>query len=678
MDEQAGRSADVVSVGVVIDNRTHLHKINQWDSLEQVIETLKKNLFLPVDKKYALQFDKRNVFITEQNRHEIKDGDFCHLVYAPEILVHMILSNMSNEGWALKKLLGFLKDDFLVREFEKQKGVEKIIALLQVEEVPAEVHDFAFQVIAELLMQGKVPVEWLKSNLLSRVFSHVAGETASSNATIAACLRICLALYSQGLGEDQQFLDYEMLVAYFDAKSSSLQVREAALALFNARADKEGPPDRKILIKARDLLYVTIRELAKISADFEQQLSLFQVWLVKRLVKKFESPAKFDDPQVQRRLKELTQPDKESKWDNYTESTLVLLAGYVDTPPEEVQLSLLLLDCLTHSVRSHIQRLSGSIIEHQPFLHLCNLLVRIQVDALGILTETAPLHLALFGDRAFEEMFCACIRNLNKTCKEMRAKEEDLSKILSVHAKKIEMTLVRRPSGLPDYEEILSKTSYNDVWEAWHKEDKLKQEHMFRTHRSFVELRTQLEPQYVELLKKQRLRVMTDGTKFLKFPSKNQHSPKTVVKKRYWTVTYSPKMQALEFKDSDAKFNDFTLEINQIKNILSGHNCPHANKKHSKHCNPELALSINLTTADPEFLNLAASSALEQDHWVDGIRMLMGQSMTSESYTLELQNLLDMHLQMHLIGFEDVEFPDGPPPPVPDYYDAVISFEHSE
>jgi Pleckstrin homology domain len=674
MDEQAGRSADVVSVGVVIENRTHLHKINQWDSLEQVIETLRKNLFLPVDKQYALQFDKRNVFITEQNRHEIRDGDFCHLVYAPEVLVYTILSKLTEERWVLKKLLDFVNDDFLVREFEKQNGVEKIIALLQVETVPAEVHDLAFQVIAELFMQGKVPVEWLKGNLLSRVYSQVAGETATSNATIAACLRICLALYTQGLGEDQQFITYEMLVVHFDAKSCSLPMREAALALFNARADEEGPPDRKILIKARDLLYVTIREQATMSADFQHQLSLFQVWLVKRLVRKFESPAQLEDPQVQRRLKELTQPDTEdSRWDNYTESTLVLLAGYVDPPPEKVQLTLLLLDCLTHSVRSHIQRLSGSIIEHQPFLHLCNLMVKIQVDALGILTETAPLHLALFGDRAFEEMFCACIRNLNKTCKEMRAKEEDLSKILAVHAKKIEMTLALRPSGLADYEELLSKISYNDVWEEWHQEERRKQEHMFRTHRSFVELRAQLEPEYVELLKKQRLRVMTDGATFLKFPSKREHSAKSVVKRRYWTVRYLPKMLALEFKDSDAKFNDFTIEINQIKNILSGHNCPHANTKNFKHFNPEFALSINLTTADPEFLNLAASSALEQDHWMDGIRMLMGQSMISDSYTSELQTLLDMHIKMHMIGFEDVEFPDGPPPPVPDYYEAVIS-----
>lgn len=673
MDEQAaGRSsADVVSVVVVIENRKNLHKINQWDSLEMVIETLKKNLNLPTDKNYALQFDKRNVFITEKNRHEIKDGDFCHLVYTPEILVHTILSKLSEERWVLKKLLDFVHDEFLVRELEKQNGVEKIIALLQVESTPAEVHDLAFQVIAELFMQGKVPVEWLKGHLLSRVFGHVAGETVSSNATIAACLRICLALYSQGLS--QQFITLEMLAEHFDPKNSSLQVREAALALFNARVDKEGPPERKILIKARDHLYDTIKELDKMSPDFEQQLTLFQVWLVKRLVKKFESPAQLEDPLVQRRLKELTQPDKATRWDNYTESTLMLLASYVEPLSEEVPLSLLLLDCLTHSVRSHIQRLSGSIIEHQPFLHLCNLLVRIQVDALGILTEEAPLHLALFSDRAFEEMFCACIRNLNKTCKEMRAKEEDLSKVLAVHAKKIEMTLAKRPSGSVNYEVILSTLSYNDVWETWHEEESLKQEHMFRTNRSFLELRAQLEPQYIELIKKQRLKVMTDGTKFFKFPSKSQHNLKSASKKRFCTVTYSPKKQALEFKDSDAKFNDFTIEIIQIKNILSGVNCPHAKMRNSKHNNLAFALSINLTTADPEFLNLAASSALEQDHWVDGIRMLMGQTMNSESYTLELQNLLDMHLQMHLIDFEDVEFPEGPPPPVPDYYEAVIS-----
>ncbi|XP_059491273.1 engulfment and cell motility protein 2-like isoform X2 [Neocloeon triangulifer] len=665
MEEQQGlaaRSADVVSVGIELNKSIHLHKINQKEPLQTVIDTLRANLYLPQTQNYALQFDKRNCFVTEANRHMIKDGDVCLLVYAPEVLVTTILARL-NEKWAMAKLLDFIGDSSLVENLELQDGVSKIVGILQDDDLLPEVQELAFQVVAELLKQDKVPLTWMKDRLLNRVKSQVSGEFVSSNKALAACLRISVALLEQGAEQDDP-VPWEALVNHLE--NSSAEVVGAALRLFNAYAAKDSVPERKVLLRARDILGTRLQGSGWPGDDLERQLTSFQSRLMVRLVKKFESPANSEDAKVQRRLSTLTQGDegRELK-DTFTETTLRLLSEFVVPPTESSPPSLLLLDCLTHSVRCQLHNLSDKFMNDQPFLHLCQQLVTMQMEALGMLSKDHSkfhFHPVLFCERAFEEMFCACIRTLNKTCKEMRAKGDDLPKILRVHAKKMQLALQTRPVKLKEYEDALSCISYNQVWEVWHEEEQMKQEQMFRNKHSFLELREQLRPQYEEMVKLQRLKVMTAGSTFKRYSSKGHHLMRSN-KERLVTVKYSPKNKSFLFTDADDE--DFWIHLSNIKNVLTGQNCPHAKIRVSKH-SPEFALSINLNIADPEFLNLGAACAKEQDYWSDGIRMLMGQSMQSESYTKELQDLLDMHLKVHFLGLEAFDFPDGPPPEIPE------------
>ncbi|CAB3366545.1 Hypothetical predicted protein [Cloeon dipterum] len=504
----------------------------------------------------------------------------------------------------------------------------------------------------------------MKGRLLSRVKIQVSGEFKSSDKTLAACLRISLALLDetgrQADGEQQVILD--KIVSHLE--SGSQEVVEAALALLNTRTASE-TIERRSLLRARDLLATRLQAAVwPIDANFQQQLTIFQSRLTSRLVRKFECPANESDAKVRRRLSTLTAVNAPSK-DKFAETTLRLLAESMDQGQGNNQPSLLLIDCLTHSVRLQLHQLSDDLLKHQPFLHLCEQLIKLLLENLGLLSkEKQEFHPILFCDRAFEEMFCACVRALNKTCKEMRAKGEDVPKILTVHGKKMQMALRETPLRPEKFEETLNKISYNQVWEAWLDEKEAQQERAFRQKASFLELREELRPQYEDMVKMQRLRVMTAGCNLRRYASKVHNSlVHRSNKERVVNMKYNANGKSFVIADPDEGI--FKIHKSQIKNVLTGHNCPHAKQRGSK-ISPELALSINLTNADVEFINLSANSAKELDYWSDGIRALMGQSMVSTSYYSELQDLLDMHLKIHFLGMENVEFPDGPAPPVPE------------
>lgn len=563
MDEQeqllkVSEPENVVRVGIEINKNTHLRKLNQREPLGKVIEEICKAFNLQEHEKYGLQFDNHSTllysYITEDNRHEIKDGSVCKLVYSPAVLVQTILAKMVSPGseeniWSLQKILSFMQDRAFVEKFVDGKGVTILVTLLQGNALSYEATGYAFKCAAELLNYGFVPIESIKDRILDKVIHFILNQKEGSARTQESCLSICHTLmekHAETFPEIYKTISIEKVIPHLS--NSNFWVQQTALGLINSIFNVANTLQRKLLIKAyakqiREVVYKNIIQVHKIiPEEMARHLALFQSRFISRLRRKAESAVDMADNLVKKRIKalaRLTLDEEEgaekiaAKRNTFVETTLTLLSDYVIPPPidtSEVPPSILVLDCMTHFTKTYHKNYTKAVLEHSiktagseyPFVQLCSQLIGLLTDALGIttITETKDLtyHPVLFScDKAFEELFCASIMVFSKTSKEMRAKSEDFQKVMNVVKKKIQVSLSKKPLALKEYEAKFYTLSYNDISQVWQEELQIKERADLREKKSLLQIKEEIKPVFIDLIKKHRLYALTRGAQFPKF-----------------------------------------------------------------------------------------------------------------------------------------------------------------
>lgn len=161
-------------------------------------------------------------------------------------------------------------------------------------------------------------------------------------------------------------------------------------------------------------------------------------------------------------------------------------------------------------------------------------LVRILCDLLKIgeppSEQGATLLQPLFftHDHPFEECFCICIVLLNKTWKEMRATSEDFGKVASVVREQIVRALDTTPASLEQLKAKLQNLTYSDITQLWQLERTSREE--WESHaKPIMDLRKQIKPDILHLIKQQRLAFLVDGTRFTKYSARGQR-----IKDKFW------------------------------------------------------------------------------------------------------------------------------------------------
>lgn len=120
-------------------------------------------------------------------------------------------------------------------------------------------------------------------------------------------------------------------------------------------------------------------------------------------------------------------------------------------------------------------------------------------------------------DHPFEECFCLCIVVLNKTWKEMRATSEDFQKVASVGQEQIVRALETAPASLEQFKTKLQTLTYSEITQLWQLERNTREE--WESHaKPVVELREQITPEILGLIKQQRLAFLVEG-EFMLFSS---------------------------------------------------------------------------------------------------------------------------------------------------------------
>uniref|UniRef100_A0A669E3J9 Engulfment and cell motility 3 n=1 Tax=Oreochromis niloticus TaxID=8128 RepID=A0A669E3J9_ORENI len=280
-------------------------------------------------------------------------------------------------------------------------------------------------------------------------------------------------------------------------------------------------------------------------------------------------------------------------------------------------------------------------------------------------------------DRLMEELFCVCIQLLNKTWKEMRATQEDFDKVMQVVREQITRTLSSKPTSLELFKNKVNALNYSEILKL-RQTERLHQEETLAP--PVLELKERLKPELLELIRQQRLNRLCQGTMFRKISSRRRQD-------KLWYCRLSPNHKMLHYGDVEEDMENPPIETLQekipvadIKGLLTGKDCPHMKENKGKQ-NKVLDLAFSITYDVEEYsLNFIAPSRTDFCLWTDGLSVLLGREMSSESMRSELEILLSMEIKLRLLDLENVPIPDNAPvvPKPPSNFNFCYDFSQTE
>uniref|UniRef100_A0A673I0I9 Engulfment and cell motility protein 3-like n=1 Tax=Sinocyclocheilus rhinocerous TaxID=307959 RepID=A0A673I0I9_9TELE len=281
-------------------------------------------------------------------------------------------------------------------------------------------------------------------------------------------------------------------------------------------------------------------------------------------------------------------------------------------------------------------------------------------------------------DRLLEELFCICIQLLNKTWKEMRATQEDFDKVMQVIREQITRTLSSKPTSLELFKNKVNALNYSEILKL-RQTERLHQEETLAP--PVLELKERLKPELLELIRQQRLNRLSHGTLFRKISSRRRQD-------KLWYCRLSPNHKVLHYGDVEEETETPSIEALQekipvadIKNVVTGKDCPHMKENKGKQNKEVLDLAFSITYDVEEYsLNFIASSRTDFCLWTDGLNVLLGKEMSSESMRSELEILLSMEIKLRLLDLENVPIPDTAPPipKAPSNFNFCYDFSQAE
>lgn len=602
-------------------------------SIPVIIRNLCQNWKISDDENYALKFyEKTNKnYVTEKNRHEVKNGLVLRLFFSPTKTADDILNTLKNgtnidKEVHLERLSDLSSDLTFALEFIKKQGMNIVISMIENEKCIGEMLKFLMLSFVELMEHGTISWDVLQSEFINRNISFIIQPSKVPNVVVQCALSnlenvIRNSVNYTNVIENDVTLD-SLLFLLQDSASDSHIVKQNVIALINALFDKASD-SRKQYIKTV-LCSKRFRDAFVNSADsshfgISHQLYVLQTLTLGLLAARMIEPTNAQDQYANDQILELRRIafDDGLFNDSHTDvSTLrhnsITGAGnykklgfkcdlnptqdFLETPP-----GLLALHCMLYFARNYTSQYTKVVHEncradeHEcPFGRTSIELTKVMCDILRIgeaPTEQGQEYHAMFftHDHPFEELFCICIVVLNRTWKDMRATSEDFAKVFSVVREQIQRSMKARPSSLDDFKSKIQTLNYATIT-TLRQQERTSREECESTASAIVSLKEKITPEIISLIKMQRLGCLVEGTRFAKFSRGSR------IKEKFWYAKLSPNHKVLHYGDCDEKTTP-TLEelgnkiqVYDIKQLLVGPECPHM--KERKKPDPNLGFSI--------------------------------------------------------------------------------------
>ncbi|RUS91972.1 hypothetical protein EGW08_000185 [Elysia chlorotica] len=695
------------------EQQGQLIQFDQTMSLEAIIKDICQKWSLSDPTNYALRFNEKDqkMYITETNRKDIRDGQVLNLTpsaaqTAKQIKLALNGSRLEDKNAALRQL-SFLSSDYaFTEEFVKIEGHKLIVDIVQSGNFKGDPLAYTLKSFVFLMDHNILSWDIVEVDFIKRVADCVS--VSSSNLDLS-CLQCALAILESVIIQcSHQQATVEQIVTPVNIirhlESPNIEVQKHAIALINALFMKaDGVKRSKVAdsLRSKSMRNVILSNVIRgqIGDGMAHQLYVLQTLLLNLNEDLMRKSVDINDPHqiVHRDIEELRRiafdvdgdansntvrrPQTTAK--DYKklgfENSNCPAEDFLTAPPGALALHVML-----YFARQHGENYVKVVLENStradehdcPFVQASKKLTMILCDILKIgepPDDDGLTYYTMFfsHDHPFEEFFCICIQLLNKTWREMRATAHDFKKVLDVVQEQITRVLNQSPTSFEAFRTKIHALTYSEINKLWEKE-RLEKEGQGAQLKPIIELRNQIKPEIMELIKQQRLNYLIGGTRFAKY-SKNGR-----IRDKFWFWRLAPNHKALHYGDCGEsevlplEHLPNKLPLADIQKLQVGNDCTHINIKAKRSAaNSKLAFSLNFENDETDPFCFIASSDTEFDMWTDGLNHLLNNEMTSGQVNKDLETLLSMEIKMRILDTEGIPIPPEAPeiPLPPDNYD---------
>ncbi|KAG1939101.1 engulfment and cell motility protein [Pimephales promelas] len=691
---------DIVKIAIQMPGAyPQLIQLDQKKPLTGVIKEVCEKWNLPGTDNYALQYaDGIQTYITESNRLDIKNGSILHLTKAPgrhaEDLYKGIQCSDSGVRCDSLKLLATVSTDItFAQEFISRDGHSLLVKIVEEAHEAPLIMTHTLTAFMELMDHGIVSWENLSSVFIKKIAGFVNAKVLDTSIQqVSLAILESMVLSSSSLFNQVKLeVTLERLLSHLQVTNQQLQTKAMALLMAMLQAGREA--DRQELfdfLEKRNLRqYIhknIIHSSSSVGDEMAHYLYVLQMVRLNHLEPRMRTPLDSYSQEQRDMLHGLRQAafetESESGLSNERRRSLCAKEfkklGFSNNSNPGQDLSrcppgLLALDTMAYFASRYPDAYSRFVLENSsredkhecPFARSSIQLTLILCEILRIgepPSETGSDYHPIFfaQDRLLEELFCICIQLLNKTWKEMRATQEDFDKVMQVVREQITRTLSSKPTSLELFKNKVNALNYSEILKL-RQTERLHQEETLAP--PVLELKERLKPELLELIRQQRLNRLCHGTLFRKISSRRRQD-------KLWYCRLSPNLKVLHYGDVDEETETPSIEALQekipvadIKSVVTGKDCPHMKENKGKQTKEVLDLAFSITYDVEEYsLNFIASSRTDFCLWTDGLNVLLGKEMSSESMRSELEILLSMEIKLRLLDLENVPIPDTAPP----------------
>ncbi|ELU11056.1 hypothetical protein CAPTEDRAFT_228466 [Capitella teleta] len=696
----------------------HLLLLDQSKPLAAIISDLCSGWTLQNADDYALRaVEPSKFFITERNRVELQNGNILELCNSPALTAQAIYDeinsshNLEDKISSLRLLSEYSGDQTFAQEFINKKGHLSLISMIEGKTYSGEALAHTLKAFVELMDHGIVSWDIVEPRFIQTVANSLS-QSKKSTTTDATTLQSALEiLESIVLNSSEKYSLVEQEVTPVNLvhhlQSSNTDIQKSAMALINALFLKAESARRKKIaenMQSKNIRNIILNNVMRPGAsssnpEMAHQLYVLQSLLLGQLEEKQNRAADLNDQQCMKDITDLRRIAFDSDGDmspspskrhghqkDYKKLGFQNLANPIEdfttVPPGS-----LALDCMIYFAKMHGENYTKVVLENScraddhdlPFarasIELCNVLC----DILKIgepPSEEGQTYYPMFftQERPFEEFYSNTIPTFNKTWREMRATAADFSKVLSVVKEQITRSLSDLPASFETFRNKLGKLTYSEITKIWELE-RYHHEESESQAKPIVELREEIRPEILELIKQQRLNFLVEGSLFNKKVGRSNNN-----KDHFWFCRLSPNHKVFYYGDVENENTSPSIEqlnnklpVLDLREILTGQNCPHmSTSAQRKKAATQVSLAFSLKCeADNDCVNFIAPDEKTFQMWTDGINALLGNPMTSDLTTQEMDILLSMEIKLRILDIEGVNVPeDAPPiPPPPPNYD---------
>ncbi|KAM6973790.1 engulfment and cell motility protein 3 [Aplochiton taeniatus] len=690
---------DIVKIAIQMPGAyPQLIQLDQKKPLSAVIKEVCDGWNLPGPGNYALQYaDGVQTYITESNRLDIKNGCILRLTKAPGLCAEDLYKGIqsSDSGVrcdSLKQLACVSTDVTFAQEFISRDGHSLLVQIVEDSNESPLILTHTLTSFMELMDHGIVSWENLSSIFIKKIASFVnAKVTDASIQQVSLAILESMVLSSKSLFMlVKQDVTLERLLSHLQV--TNLQIQTKAMALLMALLQTAGEADRQELFaflgkkNLRQYIYKNIiHSSSSVGDEMAHYLYVLQSVTLNHLEHRMRTPLDSYNQDQRDIIHGLRQAAFETESDSLSHERRRSLCAkefkklgfsnngnpgqdLVRTPP-----GLLALDTMTYFASRYPDAYSRFILENSsredkhecPFGRSSIQLTLILCEILRIgepPSETGSDYHPIFfsQDRLLDELFCVCIQLVNKTWKEMRATQEDFDKVMQVVREQITRSLSSKPTSLELFKSKVNALNYSEILKL-RQTERLHQEETLAP--PVLDLKERLKPELLELIRQQRLNRLCQGTLFRKISSRRRQD-------KLWYCRMSPNHKVLHYGDVEEESDTPPIEslqekipVADIKALLTGKDCPHMKENKGKQTKEVLDLAFSIMYDVEEYsLNFIASSRTDFCLWTDGLNVLLGRDMSSESQRSELEILLSMEIKLRLLDLENVSIPDSAPP----------------